>query len=84
MLEAMTDKARAILDQVMKLPPAERAQIAYEILETVDEHEGGDGLTQEWREEIARRVDRVLAGKGGPDEDWRVVLDRIRRASPGK
>ena len=81
----MTDKAKAILEQAMKLPPAERAQIAYEILETVDrEHEGGDGLTQEWREEIARRVDRVLEGRGGPDEDWRVVLDRIRRASPRK
>jgi hypothetical protein len=35
-------------------------------------------LSQEWIEEIARRVDRVVAGEAGPDEDWRVVLDRIR------
>ena len=82
---AMTDKARALLEQALKLAPAERAQLAYEILETVEsDDETGDGLTQEWRDEIARRVDRVLAGQGGPDEDWRVVLDRIRRAGPGK
>lgn len=73
------------MEQALTLAPAERAQLAYEILETVEpDDEKSDGLTQEWREEIARRVDRVLAGKGGPDEDWRVVLDRIRRASPGK
>jgi hypothetical protein len=43
----------------------------------------GDGLTQEWHEEVYRRVDLILEGKGGPDEDWRVVLDRIRNEGAG-
>jgi putative addiction module component (TIGR02574 family) len=79
----MTDKARALLQQALRLPEAERAKLAYEILESVEGSGGkGDGLTEEWREEVSRRVDSILKGNGGPDEDWRVVLDRIRRASP--
>ena len=38
----------------------------------------GYEFSKEWIEEIGHRVDRVVAGKAGPDEDWRVVLDRIR------
>ena len=76
----MTETARTLLERIMKLPPAERVSLAYEILDRVEQDEGGDGLTPEWREEIARRVERVLAGQAGPDEDWRVVLDRVRRA----
>ena len=77
----MTKKARNLLEQALKLPEAERTKLACEILESVDGNDAeGDGLTEEWREEIARRVDRILAGKGGADEDWRVVLDRVRRA----
>ena len=32
--------------------------------------------------EIRQRVRELVAGRGGPDEDWRVVLDRIRRLRP--
>ena len=75
------EKAKALLEQALTLPEPERAKLAYEILESVaGKAAEGDGLTQEWREEISRRVDLFLAGKGGPDEDWRVVLDRIRRS----
>jgi putative addiction module component (TIGR02574 family) len=77
------EKVKALLEQALELPEAERTKLAYELLESVEGKAAvGDGLTEEWREEISRRVDLILAGKSGPDEDWRIVLDRIRRASP--
>lgn len=71
----MTNDARELLERALALAPDERIRLAHDLLQSVDDV--GD-LSTEWIEEIAHRVDRVVAGEAGPDEDWRVVLDRIR------
>jgi putative addiction module component (TIGR02574 family) len=79
----MTETTREILERALTLPAAERVKLAQELLESVDEREAA-ALSPAWIAEIERRVGDVVAGRAGPDEDWRVVLDRIRRkhASP--
>lgn len=74
----MTETTREILERALTLPAAERVKLAQELLESVDEREGAE-LSPAWIAEIERRVGDVVAGRAGPDEDWRVVLDRIRR-----
>ena len=73
----MTDAAREILERALQLSSDDRIRLAHDLLESVDGDDLGE-LSQDWIEEIGRRVDRVVAGKAGPDEDWREVLDRIR------
>jgi hypothetical protein len=79
----VSEKARTLLEEALRLPEAERLKLAFEILESVEGAAGkGDGLPQEWREQVSRRVDSILQGSGRPDEEWRVVLDRIRSVAP--
>jgi putative addiction module component (TIGR02574 family) len=74
----MTENARRLLEQVLKLPPAERLNLIFEALESVEDEDAGE-LSPEWREEIERRVEAVVSGRAGPGEDYRVVMDRIRK-----
>ncbi len=70
---------KALLESIMKLPPAERVGLAYRILESVEKEEDTAELTPEWRAEIERRVERIVAGEAGPGEDYRVVMRRLKR-----
>lgn len=78
----MADSTRELLERALKLPPNERVKLAHDLLQSVDDAEAD--LSPEWIEEIERRVERVLAGTGGHDEDWRIVLDRIRNRRPSQ
>jgi len=74
----MGTNAKDLLEQALQLDEDERVLLAHDLLESV----GGDDrpdFSPEWIAELARRVDLVAKGEAGPDEDWRVVLDRIRR-----
>jgi putative addiction module component (TIGR02574 family) len=64
-LEPMTEKARALLEQALKLSPAERVKLANELWDSVDVADEGDefDLSPEWREAIERRVEGILSGK---------------------
>jgi putative addiction module component (TIGR02574 family) len=75
----MTDAARTVLEQALKLSASERLELARELIGSVEPGSVDDGLAPAWIEEIERRVKDVVAGEAGPDEDWRVVLDRVRR-----
>ncbi|MEZ0227824.1 MAG: addiction module protein [Planctomycetota bacterium] len=75
----MTATARALLNKIMKLPPDQRVGLAYEILESVQHEDAAKELSSEWRDEIERRVEAIVAGEDGPGEDYRVVMKRLKR-----
>lgn len=57
---AMTDNAKAVLEAAMTLPPAERAELAERLLDSVD---AGDPLSAEWAAEIDRREKEIDEGR---------------------
>jgi putative addiction module component (TIGR02574 family) len=59
----MTKKAKAILEQALKLSPAERLRVAQQIEESVEEADDVTDLSPEWRHELRRRLERVVTGK---------------------
>jgi putative addiction module component (TIGR02574 family) len=79
----MTEKTRALLEQALKLSPAERVKLANELWDSVDlsnEPEGFE-LSAEWREAIERRVEGILSGKtkGIPADEAIAMLRRERK-----
>ena len=75
----MGETSRQILEAALRLSREERAEIAQELLVSVDgEDEGASG---EWAALIRRRVDDALAGSGhGPDCQATLaeILERTR------
>jgi hypothetical protein len=71
----MTEETRALLEQVLRLPAAERLKLAREILESVDAGEGE--FSPEQIREIERRARAALASPVG--EDWKVVVARLEK-----
>lgn len=70
----------ALLQEVLKLPHAERAEVAAELLASLDEEpaESLEEVERAWAVEIERRARRVLSGasEGAP---WAEVRERIER-----
>ena len=58
----MTKKAQAVLEQALKLSHAERAELMDGLATSLQTEEEFD-LHPEWREEIERRVERIVSGK---------------------
>lgn len=70
----MTDRAQALLREALALPIDERADVAAELLASLDGTETDDAEVEAaWASEIERRARRVLAGdsSGIPWEDVR-------------
>lgn len=73
--------------QVLDLPPEERRELAYEMLDSADDEEAqGDPAEVEaaWAEEIKRRVDEIDAGLVTPissDEVFARMQARIDDAA---
>ena len=58
----MSGKAQKILEEALTLPPAERADLAASLLDSLDE--GPDDAVEEaWAEEIKRRIEDVESGR---------------------
>lgn len=76
----MTDRAQALLREALMLLPDERADVAAELLASLDEPPAEDPATVQaaWSKEIERRARRVLAGESA-GEPWEDVRDRIAR-----
>lgn len=68
----------ALLQEALKLPHTERADVAAELLASLDEApaENLEEVERAWAAEIERRARRVLAGEsaGAP---WEQVKERI-------
>ena len=58
----MTDKTQAILQQALKLSPTERADVAEQLIVSLDERPDAD-TEQAWQEEVQRRLQQVERGE---------------------
>jgi putative addiction module component (TIGR02574 family) len=74
----MTDRAQAVLREALTLPVDERADVAAELLASLDDEPAEDLAEVEmaWAKEIERRARRVLAGES-TGEPWENVRARI-------
>jgi putative addiction module component (TIGR02574 family) len=52
---------KEILEAALKLEPAERARIANELLESIEEPEAVE-LSPAWKAELQRRIQRIESG----------------------
>jgi Putative addiction module component. len=67
--------------QVLELPLDERAKMAAELLESLNEAE--EGVEAAWASEIRSRVAAARAGEI-ESTDWRLVLNRVEREVLGR
>jgi putative addiction module component (TIGR02574 family) len=68
----------ALLQEALRLPRRERADVAAELLASLDDELTDDPqeLERAWAAEIERRARRVLAGES-PGTPWEEVKQRI-------
>jgi putative addiction module component (TIGR02574 family) len=76
----MSSRAQELLRKVLALPPEQRADIAAELLASLDEPPAEDPTQVEaaWAREIERRARRVMSGESA-GEPWEDVRARIAR-----
>jgi putative addiction module component (TIGR02574 family) len=76
----MTTRAQALLREALALPVDERADVAAELLASLDDgSEDPAEVEAAWAAEIERRARRVLAG-GAPGASWQDVRARAELA----
>jgi putative addiction module component len=62
----VTDQSRAVLADALKLTAADRAEVAAELLRSLDEDEATlprEDVERLWNEEITRRAHRAIRGE---------------------
>jgi putative addiction module component (TIGR02574 family) len=76
----MTDRAQAVLREALTLPPDERADVAAELLASLEDPAAEDpaDVQAAWAKEIEKRARRVLADESA-GEPWEDVRDRVAR-----
>ena len=72
----MTTNAQKLFQQALTLAPADRAELAAQLLASLDATEAD--VEAAWAAEIERRAADARQNPDD-DEDWRVVLDEIQR-----
>lgn len=74
----MTNQAQALLQEVLALPEEERADVAAELLASLDAPAADDPATVRslWARELESRARRMLSGEA-PGEDWAAVRQRL-------
>jgi hypothetical protein len=77
----MARGARDLLTEALELPLDERAKIAAELLESLEDAEGD--VEEAWASEIQKRVSAARAGELA-STDWRTVLERVERDVLGR
>ena len=77
----MTRATRDLIAEVLELPLDERAKLAAEVLESLEDAE--EGVEAAWASEIEARVAAARAGEL-EGTDWRSVLDRVEREVLGR
>ena len=65
----------------MQLPPADRAKLVGDLLESLEETETNADAA--WATEIERRIRAIRAGEVG-SADWRTVLDSVEKEVLGR
>lgn len=77
----MTRQGRDLLTEALELPLEERAKMAAELLESLQEAEAE--VEEAWATEIQKRVAAARAGELA-STDWKTVLDRVEREVFGR
>lgn len=79
-INRVTDRAQALLREALTLLPDERADVAAELLASLDDATSEDPATVQaaWAKEIDRRGRRALAGESA-GEPWDDVRGRVAR-----
>lgn len=73
----MTDNGNTILREALALPPDERAQVAADLLASLDEaQDAPETVASAWADEIERRARQVLDDPSS-GEAWATVRDRV-------
>ncbi|HEY0193826.1 MAG TPA: addiction module protein [Kofleriaceae bacterium] len=75
----MSDEARDVFEGALQLPPEQRADLAAQLLRSLDEEEHSlppDEIERRWLAEITRRADRALRGES-VGRDAHAVLDAL-------
>jgi putative addiction module component (TIGR02574 family) len=73
----LTTNAQKLLHDVLTLPPNDRAEIAAELLASLDQEEVQ--VEAAWAAEISRRAADALRNPDD-EEDWRSALADVQRA----
>ena len=76
----MTQRAQAVLHDALALPADERADVAAELLASLEAAapEDAAAVQEAWAVEIERRARRVLSGTSS-GEPWSIVRERTAR-----
>jgi putative addiction module component (TIGR02574 family) len=72
----VTDKTQAILEQALKLSSTERADVAEQLIASLDESPDAD-VEKAWQEEVQRRLQQVERGEV-KTIPWEEVQRRLR------
>lgn len=80
----MTAKTEALLREVLVLPEEDRADVAAELLASLDAPpaDGPETVQTLWSQELERRAKRVLSGEA-IGEDWSSVRRRLAEERAG-
>lgn len=73
----MTEEGTRVLREALELPSVVRAEIAAELIASLD-RESDEEILKAWAQEIARRTEAVRRGVLS-GEDWRPALEEIER-----
>ena len=77
----MARSTRDLLTEVLELPLDERAKMAAELLDSLEDAESD--VEEAWANEIRKRVAGARAGELA-STDWRTVLERVEREVLGR
>jgi putative addiction module component (TIGR02574 family) len=73
----MNEPAKKILDRAMRLSVPQRAEVAAELLASLDGEPDSD-VEAAWAEEIERRIQRIRSGQA-EGHPWAEVRERLDR-----
>lgn len=81
----MTSRAEALLREALTLPTDERADVAAELLASLDDTPAEDPAEVEaaWAKEIERRARRVMSGESA-GQPWDEVRSRLLQRLTGQ
>lgn len=82
-LSAMSINAEDVLREALTLPSQERAEVAAELLASLEETPAVDeeAVREAWAEELEHRARRAASGED-EGEPWEAVRDRLRAKLP--
>jgi len=75
-LGRVTSAADAILHEALELSPEDRADVAAELLASLEPADDPEMVRTLWAQELEERARRVLSGES-PGEDWAIVRQRL-------